>query len=148
MINKVLQIKILINKQICKDRILRLQQNLFSTNHLNKTTNLHKYSFDDNYLPSIEEKVNFLDQHIMTLLNEKKKKNLLEDESVRQIMIQINKSDVSKEGIDNPVTINRLIKFFAMLKVIPNHQLLKFLLKFIEIQVIFQLYKESFPVLH
>jgi hypothetical protein len=65
MINKVLQIKILINKQICKDRILRLQQNLFSTNHLNKTTNLHKYSFDDNYLPSIEEKVNFLDQHIM-----------------------------------------------------------------------------------
>jgi hypothetical protein len=147
MINKVLQIKTLINKQICKENILKLRKNFISTNRLNRTTNLLKYSFDDNYLPSIEEKVNFLDQHIMNLLNEKKK-NLLEDETVRQIILQINKSDISKEGIDNPVTVNRLIKFFAMLKVIPNHQMLKSLLKYIEIQVIFQLFKESLHVLH
>jgi hypothetical protein len=135
MINKL--IKSFINKKLYKHHVIMLQRALFSTSRLNKTNNIHKYSFDDNYLPSIEDKINFLDQHILNLLNEKKK-NLLEDENVRQIMTQINKSDISKEGIDNPVTVNRLIKFFAMLKVIPNHHVLKSLLKFIEIQVIYQ----------
>ena len=117
-----------------RNPFLKAQKCLFAITETRSDFSKKKFPYKHNRTITFEERVLKLDQELRTKLKQGQK-NLLDDENVKKSITEIDSHQI-EEVLVNPVLISKLISVHSLLKIIPNQNHLKIILKCFENNVI------------